>query len=479
MQKKRNKGFFFLCILIIGCFTLGCGDAQSEIREEQETLQPSPTNTPTPSSTPTPTNTPTPSPTNTPTPSPTPTPIPTAPPIGKIEIWCDYVGDNSYTDMEVKVSGIEGICDEVPRVAGTIKMRGNTSKLMRKKSYNIKFQEKTSIFGMEEGKKWNLLATAYERTMLRTPLGFTYAQMLGLEYTSQFYVTELWLNDVYKGVYIAIEPVQEGKKRVDLDLSEGDFLLECNIMRDDEGITYIETAEGMRFEVNEPEELTADQIETIVDRMNEAEAAMVTRDHTIYEQYIDVDSFVNYYIFEEFTKNVDFARLSTRYYYKDGKLYAGPAWDMDLTMGNVSTTHWETIYKQYNNASGYGDGSADSTHGFWANDKNWYRWLCQDEYFMDLVIKRWKEMLPYTINLATANELGPSRIDYFMEEYGPAFENNCLSKEEGGAGWVLYEQFTLMEYEKVLETHGEHVDLLRDWLVARVAWLDAAFDALE
>ena len=76
------------------------------------------------------------------------------------------------------------------------------------------------------------------------------------------------------------------------------------------------------------------------------------------------------------------------------------------------------------------------------------------------------------------NELGPSRIDYFMEKYGDAFERNCLAKSKGGAGWSLSSIHTLMEYEKVLATHGEHVELLRNWLIARVAWLDSAFDEM-
>lgn len=39
-----------------------------------------------------------------------------------------------------------------------------------------------------------------------------------------------------------------------------------------------------------------------VSRLNEAEAAMLSMDHTKYEAYIDISSFVNYYIFEEVIK---------------------------------------------------------------------------------------------------------------------------------------------------------------------------------
>ena len=47
-------------------------------------------------------------------------------------------------------------------------------------------------------------------------------------------------------------------------------------------------------------------------------------------------------------------------YFKDGKLYAGPAWDFDLAMGNHPN-------EQYNNINNQGDSSGDSTHSIYAN----------------------------------------------------------------------------------------------------------------
>ena len=56
---------------------------------------------------------------------------------------------------------------------------------------------------------------------------------------------------------------------------------------------------------------------------------------------------INYYIFQEVIKDVDFGNLSTRYYCQDGKLHAGPPWDMDLTWGNISAGI-EPLYTVYN-----------------------------------------------------------------------------------------------------------------------------------
>ncbi len=398
-----------------------------------------------------------------------------APPIGAIRIWTTTIGDE-YVDAVVSVDGIEGNCDEIWKETARVKIRGNTSRYLSKKSYNIKFDEKKSLFGLDSGKKWNLLATAYEKSLLRAPIGFTYAQQIGIPYTSQFHMTELWINDVYKGVYVLIEPVQEGKNRVDIDLEEGDFLIECNFSRTEAGLSYIKTNQGIRFEINEPEEPTQEQKAAYLKWLNEAEAAIVSKDHAQYENYIDVMSFVDYYIFQEVIKDVDFGNLSTRYYCQDGKLHAGPPWDMDLTMGNVSHTFYEWHFHEYNNNMGYGLNNKDSTQGLWASKRNWYKWLCQDEYFMALVKQRWVELLPITWNLVQENELGISRMDYFLNAYRENFLRNYLPQAEGGAGWRFDKIALGLEYRYMFTSYTECEAHLRDWLKKRITWLDAQFN---
>ncbi len=56
---------------------------------------------------------------------------------------------------------------------------------------------------------------------------------------------------------------------------------------------------------------------------------------TGYPSVIDVPSFIDYMILTELSSNADGYSLST-FYHKDrnGKLRAGPLWDMDLTYGN-------------------------------------------------------------------------------------------------------------------------------------------------
>ena len=130
------------------------------------------------------------------------------------------------------------------------------------------------LLGMEPGKKWALVSDPFDKTLLRPAVGFSYAQALGIEYTPDFRLCKVWLNDEYMGVYTAMEPVEAGEGRVEIKVAEGDltadagegsgqydFLLERNLGRFEDDKMYIDSSLGMRFEFNEPEEPGAEQVE--------------------------------------------------------------------------------------------------------------------------------------------------------------------------------------------------------------------------
>ena len=184
-----------------------------------------------------------------------------------------------------------------------------------------------------------------------------------------------------------------------LDTSRGDFILERNTYREKKDCHYVVTESGMRFEINAGDLADDARREACLSFINRAEAAIQTGNKNQYEQWIDVDSFVNAYIAQEVTKHIDFSQYSDRYYVKEGRLYAGPLWDLDLSMGNVSTARkGDEIYLLYNNDLGRGDDSRDSASAFWAQ-RDWYEWLCQDPAFMQLVCQRWRQVYPITENL--------------------------------------------------------------------------------
>lgn len=374
----------------------------------------------------------------------------------------------NYSDATVRIDAEEGAVDEQEV---KIKVRGNSSAEVAKKSYTIKFEEKTDVMDMGKAKKWALLANPFDKSLLRIGLAFDYAEALGLPFVSKFRYCKLWLNDEYRGIYIVMETIDEGKNRIDIDLDNGDAIFECDLNRTEEDVSYITAYPDIRMQINEPEETKNREQEKFEDFLYDVYEAIASGDHTVYEEIIDIDSFVNYYIFAEVVKDIDFGEFSTRYFIRDGKLYAGPPWDMDLSMGNVSQSVTEPKYYRYNNTYGQGNSSNDSTQGLWVLG-NYYALLLQDMYFWDLVCARWQEVLPITQNLYAANDLGDSLMDRYLAAYEDDFLTNY---GPDGAGWPIEYQEGTYANQTVAGDYDGDVEELRTWLTKRVEWLDTQF----
>ncbi len=193
----------------------------------------------------------------------------------------------------------------------TFKVRGNTTALswVTKKPYTFKFGKKKDVLGLGKGKKWALIANAFDPSMLRNYTVFSLAREMGLSYTSNFKAVEVWVDDSFRGFYFLFEPVQEGKDRVDIDIEgndgKKDFLIEYEAMREEEDVTYFKT-QGLRFIASEPEEPTDEQLEYIKSTMDNIIKIMLNGERDDVEEVIDIDSFAKFYLLNEFAKTFDF-----------------------------------------------------------------------------------------------------------------------------------------------------------------------------
>ncbi len=369
--------------------------------------------------------------------------------------------DKNYRDAQITVIW-NGEVIESPITA---KIRGNSTANGAKKPYNIKFPDSVSLFGMEEGKKWSLLANMYDRTMLRNRLSLDFAREMGLRYTSECEYCEVWVNGKYRGNYLCCEPVSDGKNRVGIDADKNEFILEVTPF----GNWSFVSGEGVPIYYDTPEEPTSAQKKFLTDLIAKAEKAMLTGKESEYKKYIDVGSFVDLYCMMELFKDVDGYHKSLYFYVKDGMLCAGPAWDFDLCCGNVSTTHEEENYYNYHNSHGYGDKSNDSTHGLRMNLGWWKLLLDGSKEFAERVQDRYKELQPMIENLYRDNALGQNRIDRLLEANGASFARE-YSKEKDGAGWDIMAQYSIYGGESKGD-YDANVAFLRKWLEDRNAWL--------
>ncbi len=268
-----------------------------------------------------------------------------------------------------------------------IKGRGNSTWAMKKKPYNIKFADKTDLFGMGKAKKWSLLANHSDKTFIRNTVAFDIADSTGIDFVSKSIAVDLFINGEYYGNYLLCESVEVGGTRVDINDLEGDtedvntkdldgYSLGgdrqsdykklaggtkkwVNIPNNPENITggyllefdlpnrYVDEVSGFVTTRNQavvlksPEYASEAQVKYISVLYQEFEDAVYSADGynskgKHYTEYIDVDSFVTMYVFQEYAKNLDSGTTSF-YIYKDKDsdvFVAAPAWDYDYAFGN-------------------------------------------------------------------------------------------------------------------------------------------------
>lgn len=373
----------------------------------------------------------------------------------------DKTGGDLYEDDTV----YETIND-----TGTIKVRGNSTSAADKKPYNISFSSKHNLFGMGKAKKWSLLANAFDKSLIRNRLAMELALDMGLQYTSQSTYVDLYINDEYYGNYLLIESVEEGEDRVDIDSAGGkDVLLEKEYDRDEEGQSYLRTARyGIRFNIGEPEGLDSEteQYKETAILLNRFETLLDDGDFEELSNFVDLNSFANFYIVNELFKNVDFNYSSTRFYIKDGIFYAGPLWDLDLSSGNANPSFYTTYYE-----------NGVSYKGLWCQQFQWFKKLMEIPEFNNMVVKRYKEVSPLISNMIYG-DTGNS-INAITTAYAQSFARNYAAKSSGGAGWSVQNKDSAdnISYAPMgqWKTYSETVEFLRQWLVNRNNYLVEQF----
>ncbi len=315
--------------------------------------------------------------------------------IAQIYIQTDKnISSEYHEDADVTVTVIDkdgGSSKDLIDSGCNIKIRGNTTAGAPKKPWNIKLSKKQSILGMEKGKKWCLLANAFDKSLMRNSLVHDFADDVGIPYSCDNRFVEVYLNGKFNGNYLITEAVEAKKERVNIDAynaESNDILLELGTRNEPDVDHFTTDTLGTTFDVNDPEkgdDLTDAQVDTkiaqVKEYLNGFETALRNQNYDEMLNYMDEDTFVNFYIVNELFKNVDFNFSSTRFYIKDNKIYAGPCWDFDLSSGNCKSSY----YRDY-----YVDGV--SYKGYYCQNMNWYKQLFRNETFYNRVKERYKAL---------------------------------------------------------------------------------------
>ncbi len=223
-----------------------------------------------------------------------------------------------------------------------IKGRGNSSwYFYDKKPYQIKFKKKKSVLGMGEAKKWVLLANSSDPTMMKNKIAFDVANRMGLAYTPSADYVDLWVDGEYLGTYLVAEKVELGKSRVNLTDNNAVLMEYDNDFYNTEQYFFVEPLNNTHFALKESAN------EGDLTGFNAFKSSMIDFEINMYThrglyswdkvcQALDVWSFANWYVINEYFQNNESA--STGFFmYQDGsvaKIIAGPVWDFDSSMGS-------------------------------------------------------------------------------------------------------------------------------------------------
>jgi hypothetical protein len=339
---------------------------------------------------------------------------------------------------------------EVEAYSGTlgIRGRGNTTWLQDKKPYRLKLDVKDDLMGMASHKDWALLANAMDQSHLRT---FAAAQLAGatdLAWTPGYRHVEVILNGEYLGVYQLAEHVKVGGSRIDIDeMDEGDvagealtggYLLEIDARLEENSEPGFRTPRSVPIVIKDPEPATSEQFDYVRQFVSGFEDAlyspMFTDAVTGYRSYLDVGSFIDWYLVHELARNQD-AMWSSTYIHKPrgGLLTFGPMWDFDLSIGTDRAIEPSTALGWHVRRPG----------------TPWVPRLFEDPAFAQQVVARWDQLR------ATWAEL-PDEIEALGAQLAPAVDHDQ------------------MRWNYVVGPPHRPSDVA-DWLRTRLHWIDTQF----
>ena len=289
--------------------------------------------------------------------------------IGNVFIYCDSKIETKekYVDCSVVVTDTDSIVEAEAK----IKLRGNSTLWVDKKAYKIKFNEKQNLFNMGSDKEWALLANYFDPTHLRNYYAYMLAMALDLEYSIECKFVNVYINGAYNGLYLLTETVKTGEERVNIeeytDNSEVPFMLELDMKIIQDNPNYMETVDDEMFLLDNsayndkiypfgtkyPEsfkDIKSNQYQYIKDYMSNTYKSVRNGN---YEEYIDVESFIDYFLIQELFMNPDLDYSSVYMYKKLGeKLKFGPIWDFDLSSGNAGYVDGYSYNKPMKNING-------------------------------------------------------------------------------------------------------------------------------
>lgn len=359
---------------------------------------------------------------------------------------------SSRTELNGEV--VDDLVDQPVEIRG----RGNSTWwVYPKKPYRLRFETNVALLGMAPARNYVLLAEHADRSFIRNVMTQKLAAKLEhIPHALETRFIELSINGDYQGLYVLTEQVEFQPNRYDvsdtLAISDAGFLMELDwrMMVPEstaiEGIDYI-TIKGYPYVFQEPEMdddgFAQHHVDFITDWITNMEMALLIRQG--YEHYADIDNWIDYFLIQEITKNVDVG-WSSFFFAKptNEPIVLGPLWDFDFAYGNAD-------YIPY------------GPEGFWGfvNYKNhWFTLLMEAPLLRQRFVERFNEIRPLL-----ENEWIP-----LVAQFGANIEEAANRNFDK---WNILNYYLWPTPGPVLQanSHSLQIDYVENYLWERIEWM--------
>ncbi|MBN2195541.1 MAG: CotH kinase family protein [Polyangiaceae bacterium] len=414
-----------------------------------------------------------------------------------------------YLDAAVMIfEPVDGVASmaALPAVAlrAGYHVRGQSSASFPQTPYKIELWDNANqdldcpVLGMPADSDWALIPPYYDRSLVRNPFVFALGRDMGMQSPRDRFA-ELYINyeahpigeGDYQGIYWVTETIKNNKVRTNLaQLKEedtalpditGGYIFKFDQMAAEEPTltcTGSDPISGFGFpgfpggtggrgaaaepgtcwtdlEVVDPEPLIEPQQTWLTQYVQEFHDTLHLTPVGDYTAYIDVPSFIDYLLICEMTMDVD-SYVRSAFYFKDrdGKINAGPLWDYNFALGGVGAMN---PLPDTSNQTGW------RVHGQ-RNVNNWYPKLVTDPAFVNQVVARYTELRQTLLSQAALE----ARITEFTTPLQQAIVRDF-------AKWPVEDIITSSTGfvgGPTVPTWEEQVEVMRSFLVERLAWMD-------
>ena len=356
-----------------------------------------------------------------------------------------------------------------------IEIRGSSSQMFEKKNFGFETRTQAgdnlnvSLLGLPAENDWVLHGPYSDKSLMRNALTYNLGRQTGW-WAPRTRFCELYINNDYRGVYLLIEKIKRDDNRVDISKLEpdetsgndltGGYILSIDRAEDYWVSPYVGMNGYSSIVINyiypEFDEMPYQQRQYIKSYVTSFETALNStsfRDPvTGYRAYSEVNSFIDYFLVSELSRNIDSYRLST-FFYKDknGKLVMGPLWDFNLAFGNAD------YYEGYN-PQGW------IMHGVSTGDSYqipfWWAKLRTDSYFNSELKKRWVDL--------RSNSFSKDNIFHFIDSTAILLDQ---PQQRNFSRFPTLGQYVWPNYY-IGQTYQEEIAFLKEWITQRLEWMD-------